>query len=76
MPAALLRRLDRTSPEPSWQDAGFVLTEVLADPSNQEHEDLLAWLGLDKAGDFDPYRFDIDQANRMLAAVGAQPVRR
>jgi hypothetical protein len=76
MPAALLRRLDRTSPEPSWQDAGFVLAKVLAYSSNQEHEDLLAWLGLDKATDFDPHRFDIDQANRAPAAMGARRVRR
>jgi hypothetical protein len=72
MPAALLRRLDRTRPEPSWQDAGFVLTEVLADPTSDEHQDMLEWLGLDKATDFDPHRFDVDQANRMLAAVDAE----
>ena len=49
---------------------------MLAYSSNQEHEDLLAWLGLDKAGDFDPHRFDKDQANRLLAAMGARRVRR
>jgi hypothetical protein len=37
---------------------------------------MLAWLGLDKAGDFDPHRFDIDQTNRMLAAAAARQVRR
>jgi len=52
------------------------LREVLADPSSAEHQDMLAWLGLDKAGDFDPHRFDIDQANRALAAVAAQQARR
>ena len=47
------------------------LREVLADPTSDEHDDMLAWLGLDKAADFDPYRFDVNQANRALAAVGA-----
>jgi hypothetical protein len=47
------------------------LRQVLADPSSQEHEDMLTWLGLDKAGDFDPYRFDVDNANRALSLVGA-----
>jgi hypothetical protein len=32
--------------------------------------------GAGKASDFDPHRFDVDQANRMLAAVAAQQVRR
>jgi hypothetical protein len=52
------------------------LREVLADPASEEHQDMLAWLGLDKASDFDPHCFDIDQANRALAAVAAQPARR
>jgi hypothetical protein len=52
------------------------LREVLADPTSDEHQDMLAWLGLDKAGDFDPHRFDIDQANRALAAAAARQVRR
>jgi Plasmid pRiA4b ORF-3-like protein len=51
------------------------LREVLADPISEEHEDMLAWLGLDKATDFDPHQFDIDHVNRMLAAVGGQPAR-
>jgi len=52
------------------------LREVLADPASEEHQDMLAWLELDKAGDFDPHRFDVDQTNRMLAAMGARRVRR
>ncbi len=46
------------------------LREVLADPTSQEHGDLLAWLGLDKAADFDPHRFDVGKANRALSLVG------
>jgi len=47
------------------------LREVLADPTSEEHEDLLAWLGLGKANEFDPHSFDVDKANRALTAVGA-----
>jgi hypothetical protein len=47
------------------------LREVLADPASEEHDDLLAWLGLDKGTDFDPHRFDVEQANRALSLVGA-----
>jgi hypothetical protein len=52
------------------------LREVLVDPSSEEHQDMVAWLGLDKAGDFDAHRFDVDQANRLLAAAAARQVRR
>jgi hypothetical protein len=47
------------------------LREVLADPADEEHDDMLAWLGLEKATDFDPYRFDVEQANRALSLAGA-----
>jgi hypothetical protein len=47
------------------------LREILADPADEEHDDILAWLGLEKAGDFDPYGFDVDTAKRALTAVGA-----
>jgi len=42
------------------------LREVLADPSDPEHEDMLTWVGLTKAADFDPAFFDPDQANEVL----------
>jgi hypothetical protein len=47
------------------------LREVLADPANEEHEDMLAWLGLDQGADFDPHSFDVDKANRALSLLGA-----
>jgi hypothetical protein len=46
------------------------LREVLADPTHEEHDDLLAWSGLEKGADFDPSSFEVEQANRALAAVG------
>jgi hypothetical protein len=42
------------------------LKEVLSDPSHEEHEDLLDWLGLDSATGFDPAQFHLDQANARL----------
>lgn len=47
------------------------LRSVLADPDAGEHEQMLTRLGLDKAADFDPADFDIEAANRRLAAVAA-----
>jgi Plasmid pRiA4b ORF-3-like protein len=47
------------------------LREVLADPTSDEHEDMLAWLGLDKATDFDPHRFDLNRVNRAVILAGA-----
>jgi Plasmid pRiA4b ORF-3-like protein len=42
------------------------LKEVLADPTHKEHEDLLDWLGLDSAADFDPAQFSLDEVNARL----------
>ena len=44
------------------------LRKVLADPSNDEHEHMLDWLGLANAADFDPTRFDLDHTNQALVA--------
>jgi len=42
------------------------LREILADPSHDEHEDMLSWLGLDSADEWDPARFDLLAVNRAL----------
>lgn len=42
------------------------LKEALADPDHEEHEDLLDWLSLDSAADFDPAQFRLDQVNARL----------
>ncbi|MFN2496508.1 MAG: plasmid pRiA4b ORF-3 family protein [Pseudonocardiaceae bacterium] len=47
------------------------LRAVLADPGDAEHEEMLSWLGLDHAGQFDPAAFDIEAVNRRLVAVGS-----
>ena len=47
------------------------LRAVLADPGDEEHDEMLTWLGLDHAGEFDPAAFDIDAVNRGLVVVGS-----
>jgi hypothetical protein len=42
------------------------LREAIADPSHEEHEDMLEWLGLEDAADFDPAEFDLSLVNEML----------
>ena len=42
------------------------LLEVLANPKDEEHADMLEWLGLESADEFDPAEFDIDTVNEQL----------
>ena len=42
------------------------LKETIADPSAEDHEELLDWLGLDDPSDFDPAAFDLASANARL----------
>ncbi len=48
----------------AWGYAG--LKEALTDPDHEEHEELLDWLGLDSAADFDPTQFRLDEVNARL----------
>lgn len=43
------------------------LRETLADPTDEEHESMMEWMGLENASDFDPSAFDLDAVNRALA---------
>jgi Plasmid pRiA4b ORF-3-like protein len=45
------------------------LKEILASPSNEEHEEMLDWLGLDTAAEFDPGRLSIDEVNDRLGPL-------
>lgn len=47
------------------------LREVLSDPAHEEHEDMLEWLGLDSASEFDPTGLDVEEINGALGFVGA-----
>lgn len=63
-------------PEDTGGWPGYMrLVDVLADPEHEEHRDMLDWLGLDRFRQFDPARFDPDEANRRPTAVAhAGPV--
>jgi hypothetical protein len=47
-----------------WGYAG--LKETVADPSDEEHERMLEWLGLEDPADFDPAAFDLASVNARL----------
>ncbi|MBN6051068.1 plasmid pRiA4b ORF-3 family protein, partial [Nonomuraea sp. RK-328] len=47
------------------------LLEILADPTHEEHEDRLEWLGLDSADQFDPAAFDLAGTNTALSRLSA-----
>ncbi|MFD7407717.1 plasmid pRiA4b ORF-3 family protein [Streptomyces sp. NPDC059866] len=57
-------------PEDSGGIWGYeYLIEILSDPSHEEHEDRLEWLGLDSADEFDPAAFDTAQVNSALSPL-------
>jgi hypothetical protein len=44
------------------------LREALADSAHERHEEMLEWLDLQTATEFDPARFDMDRVNRAFGA--------
>lgn len=57
-----------------WGYEGLLAT--LADPSHDEHEDMLEWLGLDSADDFDPAAFCLDDVNDALSSQARVLIKR
>ena len=49
------------------------LKETLADPADEQHQELLDWLGLDSAEAFDPREFAVDTANERLRIMLGAP---
>ncbi len=47
------------------------LRRILADPDAPEHDEMVTWMGLERAAEFDPAAFDIERVNRSLLAVGS-----
>ena len=43
----------------------YNLLEVIRDPTHEEHEEMMDWLG----GEYDPDAFSVDQVNRKLAPL-------
>jgi hypothetical protein len=48
----------------AWRYAA--LKQSLADPADDEHKEMLGWLGLDKGSDFDPAAFSVERVNARL----------
>jgi len=47
------------------------LRETLADSTHEDHADMLEWLGIETAAEFDPHAFDADEVNvRLGGRVG------
>ncbi|MEV1242023.1 plasmid pRiA4b ORF-3 family protein [Nonomuraea sp. NPDC049750] len=56
------------------EDSGGVwgyeyLLEILADPTHDEHQERLEWLGLDSADQFNPASFDANKINDVLSGL-------
>jgi hypothetical protein len=52
------------------------LKEILADPADEQHQDMLDWLGLDSGEAFDPKAFSVDAVNaRLRQLTTARPGR-
>ena len=47
------------------------LRKVLANPDDEEHGEMVTWMGLEHACEFDPAAFDVEAVNRRLVAVGS-----
>ena len=52
------------------------LLAVLADPGDEQHADMLEWLGLESAAEFDPAAFDPDETSIALAPLARVLVKR
>jgi hypothetical protein len=62
-------------PEDCGGISGYeLLREALADPTDDEHEQMMEWLGLEDPADFDPTAFDVDKVNHALTG-GSAPSR-
>jgi hypothetical protein len=47
------------------------LKAILADPSHEQHQEMLDWLGLDNSSAFDPHAVTTDQIAEEVALNGA-----
>jgi hypothetical protein len=45
--------------------------EILADPTHDEHKEMLEWLGLTDASEFDPHAVPTEHIDYELALSGA-----
>jgi hypothetical protein len=60
----------RCPPEDVGGIHGYMdLRRVLADPEQDGHTEMLEWLGLERAGDFDAAAFSLERANTAIAGT-------
>jgi hypothetical protein len=65
----------RCPPEDVGGVPGYTdLKRLLADPDDDEHTEMLEWMGLTDARAFDAAAFDLDRANAAMASVSAARV--
>jgi hypothetical protein len=70
--AVLLTGRGACPPEDSGGPWGYAdLKAILADPSHEQHQEMLDWLGLDNASAFDPNTVTLDQLEEEVALNGA-----
>jgi hypothetical protein len=50
----------------------YLKEEILCDPDHSEHDEMLDWLGLASADDFDPAVFSLDETNSRLGWLRPQ----
>ena len=63
----------RCPPEDRGGAWGYAeLKETIADPSNEEHEEVLEWLGVEDTSDFAPAAFHLASVNAHLRAPSAE----
>lgn len=56
--------------EPGRRTGAYAaLVDILSDPTDPEQEERLEWLGLDRADDFDPARFDPAEVTKDLSVL-------
>ncbi len=69
---ALIAAKGACPPEDCGGPWGYAnLRQILADPNHDEHQDMLEWLGLDNASDFDPAAIATETIDHELALSGA-----
>jgi pRiA4b ORF-3-like protein len=65
----------RCPPEDVGGTPGYErLRRVIADPDDAEHTEMLEWLGLEDAREFDAAAFELDRANAAMAGVLAAQI--
>ena len=70
LPSASARRSRHSQSSDSGGYPGYQrLKEILADPSNEEYEEMRTWADSQARSEFDPASFDLAQANARVSTA-------